>query len=35
MTTLTTPAARPARCTPAFSFLWLEVTGRCGLGCLH
>ena len=35
MTTLTDPAARPARSTPAFSFLWLEVTGRCGLACSH
>jgi MoaA/NifB/PqqE/SkfB family radical SAM enzyme len=43
MTTLTTPAqpAAPARNTAdggtgrAFSFLWLEITGRCGLSCDH
>jgi MoaA/NifB/PqqE/SkfB family radical SAM enzyme len=34
MTTLTstTTDVRPA---PAFSFLWLELTGRCGLACFH
>ena len=32
MTALITPAARN---TPAFSFLRLEVTGRCGLRCSH
>jgi hypothetical protein len=35
MTTLTTPATRPAQTSPAFSFLWLEITGRCGLTCAH
>jgi MoaA/NifB/PqqE/SkfB family radical SAM enzyme len=43
MTTLTTnsPAGRPAPASltapavPAFSFLWLELTGRCGLSCRH
>ena len=30
MTTLTRPDAAPVEAGPAFSFLWLEITGRCG-----
>jgi hypothetical protein len=30
MTTLTRPDAADVEAGPAFSFLWLELTGRCG-----
>src|SRR5713226_5222663 len=29
------PAAPPAPTAPPVTMLWLEVTGRCQLGCLH
>ncbi len=35
MTTLARPAAVPLTVDPEFSFLWLEITGRCGLACAH
>jgi hypothetical protein len=35
MTTLARPDVVDVRVGPAFSFLWLEITGRCGLGCSH
>jgi MoaA/NifB/PqqE/SkfB family radical SAM enzyme len=35
MTTLTRPNPARVKAGPAFSFLWLEITGRCGLSCSH
>jgi MoaA/NifB/PqqE/SkfB family radical SAM enzyme len=35
MTTLTRPDTTHVKASPAFSFLWLEITGRCSLGCSH
>ncbi len=35
MTTLTRPNTARVKAGPAFSFLWLEITGRCGLSCSH
>ena len=35
MTTLTRPDTTPVEAGPVFSFLWLEITGRCGLSCSH
>jgi hypothetical protein len=31
MTNLTRPDTAHVKAGPAFSFLWLEITGRCGL----
>ena len=35
MTTLIRPNPAHVKASPAFSFLWLELTGRCGLRCSH
>jgi MoaA/NifB/PqqE/SkfB family radical SAM enzyme len=35
MTTLTRPSTAVVSTGPAFSFLWLEITGKCGLSCSH
>jgi MoaA/NifB/PqqE/SkfB family radical SAM enzyme len=35
MTTLTSPSTALVSTGPVFSFLWLELTGRCGLSCSH
>jgi MoaA/NifB/PqqE/SkfB family radical SAM enzyme len=35
MTILTSPDTAHVNDGPLFSFLWLEITGRCGLSCSH
>ncbi len=35
MTTLTRTDTAHVRTVPVFSFLWLEITGKCGLACSH
>jgi MoaA/NifB/PqqE/SkfB family radical SAM enzyme len=35
MTTLTRPSTAVVSTGPAFSFLWLEITDKCGLTCRH
>ncbi len=32
---MTTLSRKPAEVRPGLSFLWLEITGRCGLSCSH
>jgi hypothetical protein len=35
MTNLIRPNPAHVKAGPVFSFLWLEITGRCGLSCSH